>query len=508
MLDEIIIKMIAATWRICKWFILQIFLFYGMPYLWQNHYNTETIVLVSLYTASYSIYWECVPNEKKFNWLLCPYVVYATIAVVLYCSMETWAASVWFSLLLPLYGAICVFVTKICKKYFRKLRERYKFGRVMTYTILVIFLVTVKTISVSWERSKQSSVENEKEDILARKDYLLDKLIATPQDVLDEMPASIGTQFQGEWALYSCSMLTAALVDISKLYPETKTENLHHIDSLINIVMSPELRHYDAMRWLEDPLETLDGDVSHISYLSHLAWMMCGYKQISGDSKYDKLLSSLCRTMNRRILNSGCLNLPTYPGESIYIPDMLVSIVALNQFASMNKGKYRSTVRKWVERAQKEWLDDKTGLLVSFLKENGTQYDGAPVKGSYSALNCYYLTFIDEIFAREQYKNLKSLFWKNGVISGLKEYYDRTFYLGLDIDAGPIMFELSPSGTAFMTGVMTYFNDTTIRDEILTTAEIAGHTIRYNGKRHYLLANIALVGESIMLAMRTHFNNT
>lgn len=299
-----------------------------------------------------------------------------------------------------------------------------------------------------------------------------------------------------------------ALVDISKLYPETKTENLHHIDSLINIVMSPELRHYDAMRWLEDPLETLDGDVSHISYLSHLAWMMCGYKQISGDSKYDKLLSSLCRTMNRRILNSGCLNLPTYPGESIYIPDMLVSIVALNQFASMNKGKYRSTVRKWVERAQKEWLDDKTGLLVSFLKENGTQYDGAPVKGSYSALNCYYLTFIDEIFAREQYKNLKSLFWKNGVISGLKEYYDRTFYLGLDIDAGPIMFELSPSGTAFMTGGATYFNDTTIRDEILTTAEIAGHTIRYNGKRHYLLANIALVGESIMLAMRTHFNNT
>ena len=38
------------------------------------------------------------------------------------------------------------------------------------------------------------------------------------------------------------------------------------------------------------------------------------------------------------------------------------------------------------------------------------------------------------------------------------------------------------------------------------TAEIAGHTIKMGNKKHYLLANVALVGESIMLAMRTHFN--
>ena len=39
MLDEAIIKMIETTWRICKWFFLQIFLMYLMPYLWNNHYN-------------------------------------------------------------------------------------------------------------------------------------------------------------------------------------------------------------------------------------------------------------------------------------------------------------------------------------------------------------------------------------------------------------------------------------------------------------------------------------
>lgn len=65
--------------------------------------------------------------------------------------------------------------------------------------------------------------------------------------------------------------------------------------------------------------------------------------------------------------------------------------------------------------------------------------------------------------------------------------------------------ELSSSGTAFMTGAATYFHDRSIRKDILRTAEIAGHSVRHDGKQHYLLANVALVGESIMLAMRTHF---
>lgn len=505
MLDDILTKMISVIWRICRWFFWQILLFYGMPYLWQGYYDVATITLMLLYTTLYSVYWEFVSKENRFRLLWSPYLAYVAIVVTLCCSIKAWSALILFSLLIPLYGTVCVLLTKICRKKIHKIRKRYKFGWVITYTALTIFLITMKSIGVSWECSRQVSPNEEKEEILARRDYLLNKLISTPQSVLDEMPASIGTQFQGEWALYSCSMLSAALVNISRLYPETQKEHIQYIDSLINIVMSPKMRYYDTMRWYEDPLETLDGDESHVSYLSHLAWIICGYKQIGGDSKYDKLLSSLCNTMNRRILNSNNLNLPTYPREAIYIPDMLVAIVALNQYANLNKGKYRSTVKKWVNRAQKEWLDDKTGLLVSFLQEDGTQYESAPVKGSYSALNCYYLTYINLQFAKQQYETLKSLFWKDSLISGLKEYHDRTCYLGLDIDAGPILFELSPSGTAFMTGTATYFNDTEVRKNILKTAEIVGHTVRYNGKCHYFLANIALVGESIMLAMRTHF---
>ena len=109
-------------------------------------------------------------------------------------------------------------------------------------------------------------MDSEKIDIIERKNYLVDKLVTSPRNVLNEMPSAIGVQFQGEWALYSCSMLSAALVNLSNLYPETKEENISYIDSLINFVLSPEIRYYDTMRWGEDPLESLDEDNSHISY--------------------------------------------------------------------------------------------------------------------------------------------------------------------------------------------------------------------------------------------------
>jgi hypothetical protein len=38
---------------------------------------------------------------------------------------------------------------------------------------------------------------------------------------------------------------------------------------------------------------------------------------------------------------------------------------------------------------------------------------------------------------------------------------------------------------------------------MLKTAELAGFTVSNYNQRHYLLANVALVGEAITLAMRT-----
>ena len=370
--------------------------------------------------------------------------------------------------------------------------------------VSMVALVLIKVAWVVWGCWSIGSQQKEKNDILQRKNWLVDKIVVEPRQLLKEMPGGLGLQFQGEWALYSCSMFSKALSNISILYPETKQESINTIDSLIQIVKSPELRLYDKMRWGEDPLDSIAGDKSHISYLSHLAWMIGNYRKIGGGDNYNALHDSLCEAMNHRILKSECMNLPTYPGEDIYIPDMLVAIVALTDYAQLNNGKYQNTVNRWIQRAKSEWIDSETGLLRSFLPLDGNTSVLSPIKGSYSTLNTYYLTQIDPEFAKEQYAHLKEAFLKDLWLTGFKEYPDGCGFLGMDVDAGPIIFGLSPSGTAFGIGCATYFNDTDLRKHLLKTAEIAGHTVSWNGKRRYLLANIALVGEAITLAMRTN----
>lgn len=216
------------------------------------------------------------------------------------------------------------------------------------FLISIIALVLIKVVWVAWGCWSIGSHEKEKTDILQRRNWLVDKIVVEPRQLLKDMPGGLSLQFQGEWALYSCSMLTKALTNIAILYPETKQESINTIDTLIRIVKSPELRLYDKMRWGEDPLDSIAGDKSHISYLSHLAWMIGNYRKIGGGDNYNALHDSLCEAMNRRILTSECMNLPTYPGEDIYIPDMLVAIVALSDYAQLNNEKYQNTVNRWI----------------------------------------------------------------------------------------------------------------------------------------------------------------
>ena len=205
--------------------------------------------------------------------------------------------------------------------------------RMIILLSIILLLVVVKVIWVKCATSDHGSFEGEKKEIIRRANYLTSKVITKPQTLLDEMPSGIGKQFQGEWALYTCSMTSAALANIAMLYPQNKELSIKFIGQIIDIAMSQEIREYDRLRWREDPLDGIYGDLSHISYYSHLAWMISRYKQIGGDGKYDGMYHSLCKAMNRRIRQSPYLNCKTYPGELVYIPDMLVAIVALHNYS-------------------------------------------------------------------------------------------------------------------------------------------------------------------------------
>lgn len=368
--------------------------------------------------------------------------------------------------------------------------------------LIIPILLFIKGLHFCWAIRNIGDVSKEKDSILRRSKYLQSRILVTPQQLIQAMPQSVDSQYQGEWAMYSCSMYAKALTNIAHLYPAQKTESAAKIEKLIDIVLSQELRNYDRERWGEDPLIGIDGELSHISYYSILAWMIGEYKSLDGGKKYDELYHKLCAGMNRRILSSSTMNLPTYPGEGIYVPDMLVAIVALEQYSQLYDGMYHSTVEEWVRTMKERFTDPETNLMLSKFSVSGNFTPGN-IQGSYSALNCFYLTMVDKEYAAEQYQLLKRYFLQTKPISGIKEYYDHDCKFGFDIDAGPIIFNLSPSGTAFALGATTFFDDKPTRKALLRTAELAGTTISFRGRSHYLLADYALVGEAITLAGRT-----
>lgn len=256
----------------------------------------------------------------------------------------------------------------------------------------------------------------------------MQKDFVSPKELIAEAPGIIGEEYQGEWAIYSCSMLTHAPANISVLYPDRAEECPELIAKLIDIVNTPELRKYDTMQWKEDAMETLSGSKHHMTYLSILSWTITDYKMVGGDERYDDILHSCCEALSRRMLDSKYdLNLLSFPRKPIWITDMLVTIIALKNYSKLYDGKYCDIVDKWLHNAKTIWRHKGSGFLAGMLPGQSYRQKGITVRGSQCALNCSFLSLIDELFAKEQYEILKKKFTKQATMSGktivgIKEY--------------------------------------------------------------------------------------
>lgn len=360
-----------------------------------------------------------------------------------------------------------------------------------------------------WNSSALSPLlhDSEKREILDRANWLCSQVIIEPQKLIDKMPTVIGSFYQGQWAIYACVMTTVALSNIAYLYHETNKNAISLMRQLIDMILSPEIKHYDAMKWKEDPIDSLEGNKSHMTYLSLLAFAIGHYKLTEGsDNRYDDLHHALCATLARRMKKTTHYHLPSFPNGIIFLPDMMVTPLALKIHDKIYGDKYHDLIETWKLCVKKHFIHKRTGLIVSCCYRNRRRK--AP-RGSYASLNCSYLAMIDKDFAKEQFQLLKKVFalqTSDGNHAAVQEYLTPIGGLKFDIDAGVIINGFSPSGTAFAIGAATILGDWQFRRQLLNTADIAGHTIRQKRLCHYQLSDIMLTGEAITLAMRTATN--
>lgn len=357
--------------------------------------------------------------------------------------------------------------------------------------------------------------DEEREDILERTNWLCTQVIKDPAQLIADTPSLIGEEYQGEWAIYSCSMLAHALANITVLYPDKAEQCPGLIAKLIDIVKTPEMRKYDTMQWKEDAMSSIDTDKNcgHMTYLSILAWMITNYKLIGGDNRYDSMLDACCDALVRRMrLSKYDLNLLSFPRKPVWLPDMLVTIVALKNYARLYDGKYDDMVQAWLQNAKTKWIHKRTGLLAGTLPGASYRQKGIQIRGSHTALICSYLTLIDPEVAQQQYSLMKKVFGhKTSLLGtevvGLKEYQNKLpAFSAKPGDAGLIIKGISAGAMAFAFGAPTYFGDWAFRSQLLRTAEVASGTKREKGMRHYHMSETFLVGEATVLAMRTNIS--
>jgi hypothetical protein len=369
--------------------------------------------------------------------------------------------------------------------------------------VCLVLVGGVLLVKAGWMFALAPSAESvlsplEKEDIFARRSYLIGKITSSSFG-LGDMPWYVPQMIQREWEIVTLSMTSAAVANLAFQYPETRPEAVEVIRQALGKLLSPDCRDFERENWGKDPIAALSGNNGNVGYLGHLNLTLAAYALLGGGHDFDELFSQVSAALARRMDNSPSHYIETFP-RSIFIPDNMVAVSSLAVFNSLHNNAYAPAIARWLDYTKKSLIDPQTGLIVNWVSHDGSGYGTS--RGSYAAWNLFHLFIIDRDFAATQYANLKKHFLSQALFGAqaIREYAPGHTGSG-DIDSGPVVFGLSTSGTGFALAGAAQMEDRKVLRSLLLTAEAAGFSIQYAGKRRYLLA--PLVGDALILAMRT-----
>lgn len=340
----------------------------------------------------------------------------------------------------------------------------------------------------------------ERADLMARRAYLVHKLLGEKTDASGmKTPGGI---FSGEWFVGSLSMTAAALANLAYQFPDTRAQAVGEVDQLIARALEPAAREFDKGMWRgEDALDSLGGPNGHVGYLGHVALMMDARRLLAGrgaDDPYRHLGRQVVEALARRMAASPTSHLETYPDE-VYAMDNAVAAAAIALHDLGTQEDHRAALYRWLAYTKANLLDPETGLVCFSLGRDGKPNQRS--RGSGAGWNSFFLPFVDPAFAAQQFDRVREhLVARPLGIAGVREAR-RGVSVGGDVDSGPVLLGLSPSGTGFAMAGARRAGDARLLGELLDTAELAGFSWQWGGERWYLLA--PLVGDAIVLAMKT-----
>lgn len=175
----------GIAYRFLKWFIVQYIILFFTPFIWGEELGTGLAICIGIYTLLYAVFGEYVAPEKRIILIMLPLIPYGILSILCSIIWSLYFPSWYICILLPLYGAFCFLAIKSVGKILRQ----NKFRKWIISVSIILLLIILKGASVTWNCKNQNSIEGAKNEILQRRDYLLQKLTISPGTVLDEMPS-------------------------------------------------------------------------------------------------------------------------------------------------------------------------------------------------------------------------------------------------------------------------------------------------------------------------------
>lgn len=338
-------------------------------------------------------------------------------------------------------------------------------------------------------------------ELVTRRDYL-----ASHIDDASRALAPKDTQFAGEWSIVTLSMTAIGAANIGFEYSATVPADLELVTRCVDLARRKESRAFDANRWGDDPIDAMSGPNAHIGYLGHLAIILEAHRLLGGkEPDVVALEAKVIAALEAKLRAASHGVLPTYPNET-YLADNAVVLAALaladvgrgahvSGAAATGKGPRAALLAATIATWRASFVDKATNVLVF-----GDGSHAVP-RASGAALSAMMLAYVDDAFAKEQSSALAAHF-DDAVFGLFPAVCETPSCEGAgDVDSGPLVRGASPSATGFAIALAKRAGDQERLARLLGTAEWAGITFSWGGKRRYLLA--PLVGDAVVLAAKS-----
>ncbi len=374
---------------------------------------------------------------------------------------------------------------------------------------VAVFALAIVVLRTAWHFVLRDDARalidgHAEKELVARRDYLGAHIVDASHAL-----APKESLFQGEWNIVTLSMTALAAANIGFEHSDTVPADLELVTRCAELAQKKEARAFDADRWGDDPLDAMTGANAHIGYLGHLAIILEAYRLLGGkDASLVALENKVIAALETKMKNattaaSGLL--PTYPNET-YTADNAVVLAAL-ALADVGRGAHQSGEATTAKAPRAALLAKTIATWKATLVDGATHAlvfgDGARAapRASGAALSAMMLEYVDESFASEQATALFAHF-DDSVFYFFSAVCESPSCSGSgDVDSGPLVRGASPSATGFAIALAKRAGDEARLERLLSTAEWAGTTFSWGGRRRYLFA--PLVGDAVVLAAKS-----